>query len=845
MKLVSLSLRQWRSYESCDLEFPDGLIGVRGSNGSGKTTIAEAVGWALFGKLRSGARVGDLKRQDADGQRSLVELVFRLGATVYRVERVVGGSAKLWIGDGDDPETTQTRATNERIVQELGIGWDAFQRTVFARQKDVAALDPGATSENRIRHVERLLGLERYREAATRAGTRKRELESELVGMREQAPDLGALRLELEEAKEAAAGGNPAVAAAIVALEEARGGEAALEDRVEAERERTIVHDRLTAEREAVSSEVEALDTDLESLRERVAERAESAARVAELVETDDALAEASWLRQAWERLNECHGELAALDPADEIDRGEAAERAERRDRLRAELEDLRSQALPALDGLRARVHALEAAAGVPPHEDARDRLERLNNDRDELRDEIAARRAALADDETHLAEVERGGAGVACRMCLRPYGDDYDEILAMHRERLATGREELAALEQRCTQLEAERAEASAVCERARDATQQLERTSGAPTLDGARRVLADAEEAVRSTTARIDELKATLTELDAQVAADVKATSENEAKRARWEVANERFSEAAREIGVATFAETEFRRVVEQHEVASARAVERAELVTTLKATEGLPDELAKLEQRRTSKRERLEAAEAELDELSFDPERLGALRAELQTAKEATLQAREVLGEAKLVAQSSDQTVAERQQRVEEAEAAHAALAAHEQLARQHAVAVTLLREFRAAQHERAWPKLESGAGELLSTTTDGRYADVRLTNDYKLEIVDRGERHGLERYSGGEQDLANLCLRLAIADWVARERDVELGVVVLDEVFGSQDEDRRRRLLEALRSLDNRFNQLMVITHLTDIAELCDHQLSVSLDAPGRSSAQFAD
>lgn len=114
---------------------------------------------------------------------------------------------------------------------------------------------------------------------------------------------------------------------------------------------------------------------------------------------------------------------------------------------------------------------------------------------------------------------------------------------------------------------------------------------------------------------------------------------------------------------------------------------------------------------------------------------------------------------------------------------------------------------------------------------------------MSTDYKLEVIDRGERFGLERYSGGEQDLANLCLRLAIADWVGRERDTELGFVVLDEVFGSQDEDRRQRLLDALRSLGARFHQLILITHVPDIADLCDHQLAVTLAEPGRSVAEI--
>ena len=125
-------------------------------------------------------------------------------------------------------------------------------------------------------------------------------------------------------------------------------------------------------------------------------------------------------------------------------------------------------------------------------------------------------------------------------------------------------------------------------------------------------------------------------------------------------------------------------------------------------------------------------------------------------------------------------------------------------------------------------------EQFASTLLSAATDGRYADIKLSEDYRLGIVDRGEEHELARFSGGEQDLANLCLRLAIADWVSKERDVDLGFVVLDEVFGSQDEERRQRLLGELRALGNRFRQMLVITHLPEIAELCDEQLLVSID-----------
>ena len=132
---------------------------------------------------------------------------------------------------------------------------------------------------------------------------------------------------------------------------------------------------------------------------------------------------------------------------------------------------------------------------------------------------------------------------------------------------------------------------------------------------------------------------------------------------------------------------------------------------------------------------------------------------------------------------------------------------------------------------------------GASTLFNEASEGRYADVRLSEHYRLGIYDRGEPFGIERFSGGEQDLANLCLRLAIADWVARERNVEVGFVILDEVFGSQDEDRRRRLMTGLRLLGVRFHQLLVITHVPEIAELCEHQLEVTRSGSAPSAAAF--
>lgn len=52
MILSRLSLKNFKKYKEFSLEFNDGLVGIIGKNGSGKSTIFEAICFALYGKLK-------------------------------------------------------------------------------------------------------------------------------------------------------------------------------------------------------------------------------------------------------------------------------------------------------------------------------------------------------------------------------------------------------------------------------------------------------------------------------------------------------------------------------------------------------------------------------------------------------------------------------------------------------------------------------------------------------------------------------------------------------------------------------------------------------------------------
>ena len=757
-----------------------------------------------------------------------------------------GGAAKLFIGDAREPETSQTRATNARLIQELDLTWDTFQRTVFARQKDVAALDPGATAEARKRHVERLLGLERFRLAAEKARGRAKDLESELRGLREQAPDVAALRVDLQAAADAAAASDPAVRAAEQRRDALRGEIDGVEAAVETERERSERHRELAREQTRLTTTLAADQAELTARKERLERHDGHVARLAVLERRDDDLEALSVARSRWDQLAESRAELETAVAAFErltFDAAGAGARADELNALRAEQDALTDTPAPDVRGFGDRVTALEAAEGVPSETDARSAFARVEDARDDARGRRLAAREAIARDAAHLAEIEQGGAGTECPACLRAYGDDLPRILARHRERLTAARQDADALDAECARLDTEHATARGLHGRAEQAERLLAQTSGADDLETARAAHERAVAGERGRTARLSELRTAIGTLGPQVAEEARAEREHAALAAVVDGHRERVSRAAAALGVDGYSAPRHEAAIKAHDAADEARRERASLRAAIEAAHDLPGEVARLEDRLGESTARLAEIADELEQLAFETERLPELRERLRVARGDHEQAVEAVHAARILATQRDGLVRELTARVADAETAQALILERERALREHQVAGGLLSDFRSHQNLRAWPRLEEGASALLSEATDGRYADVRLSEDYKLMIYDRGEPYGLERFSGGEQDLANLCLRLAIADWVARERNVEVGFVILDEVFGSQDEERRRRLMGELRSLGNRFHQLLVITHVPEIADLCEHQLEVTLIEPGRSAAAF--
>jgi exonuclease SbcC len=137
----------------------------------------------------------------------------------------------------------------------------------------------------------------------------------------------------------------------------------------------------------------------------------------------------------------------------------------------------------------------------------------------------------------------------------------------------------------------------------------------------------------------------------------------------------------------------------------------------------------------------------------------------------------------------------------------------------------------------------PTLSSHASELFDELTDGKYSQIELDEDYNLLVYDRGLPYTIERFSGGEEDLANLCIRLAISEIITERAGSVFQFIILDEIFGSQDQIRKQNIIKALNSFSSKFRQIFLITHVEDIKHFTEHTITVSEDEIGISTIKI--
>lgn len=127
MQILSIHLKNIKSHRDTELTFAPGINVLSGPNGVGKSTIFEAIGYALFG-VDAQCFVGNVERFISIGaKRGEIVLIFQpTDGSRYRVSRTVGTPSK-WLlakevgGDFEVEEHKDGKETEARLKELLGL----------------------------------------------------------------------------------------------------------------------------------------------------------------------------------------------------------------------------------------------------------------------------------------------------------------------------------------------------------------------------------------------------------------------------------------------------------------------------------------------------------------------------------------------------------------------------------------------------------------------------------------------------------------------------------------------------------------------------------------------------
>lgn len=796
MELHRIRLVNFRQHRDTELVLGAGVTAIIGPNGSGKTTILEAMGWAFYGLKAIRGVKDNIRWTGAPARARLkVEVDFSISGHDYRVVRYLN-KAELYQDGKAAPIADSSTSVTDRMKRLLGMDLDEFFNTHFTRQKELAIMAAMGSAE-RGKFLSRVLGYEKLKTIQDRLAGDRKAVNGGINALEQGLGEHESLEQEYAEAEARLKVCKRTLAAVKKRLGESKKELEAVGPRwtraVEVrEKLQKMSSDKLLAEQKVAEArkEFERIDRELAlamAARHELLTLGPDLAKVgplkSELVALEEDSKRAGFRRTLQGQLEEVDLEIGRLT-----------------DRL-GELEPAETELKKAKAELETTHHELHEAQGA-------EESQRTGWVRD--RQDAETKRESLAVQYRDIAKHQKGLVGLgpegSCPMCNRALGTEFDSVI----ESLKLQLEEIEIngkfFQQRVKQLGDEPGEYVAAAARLKEATLSAEEV--ARKVSRCEALLGEREERGRELRERNKhrgDLKDQFEGLPDSYDAD-----RHDAVRKELELLeplvgsgielNHRAEKAEALVGDAERGE----KVLSERELVVGRLLDRIEEL-------GFDEAAFKVA------REKNEVAEA------------AARRIELElVSTEADVRGAEVALEA------VSAKMRERARRAELLKGLKYKLKLNETLN-------SALKNLRDELNANMRPEISEVASSFLSELTDGRYQELELDDQYRTLVIEDGVAKPV--ISGGEEDIVNLVLRIAISQMVAERSGHPLSLLVLDEVFGSLDEARRQNVLDLLLRLGDRFPQVVLISHIESVRHGADRVVRVSVDE--KTGASFIE
>ena len=820
------------------------LACLSGQNGHGKSALLDAVTWALWGKSR--ARTADELIHAAGAATEMeVEFEFLLGNGCYRVIRKRSRRGRgqtvleLAVRQSDGGEFRALTGNNvgeteRQIEQLLRMSYETFTNSSFILQGRADSFTTRTPGE-RKQVLAEILELSYYDRLEERARERTRQRDEQRRALQQQIADDDA-ELQQEPALRERLG---RLTAELATLDE---GLKLTEVRGEALRERV---GRL----QAGARELREQERRLAEARER-AERQRKliATAVAELTRAEQMVAREPEIEQRHAELQARRGELErlVLVQAEYNRLGQDVARLERvvaqaRGQLEGRRQQLQGQ-LAALDLTPERVAEQERAVATARAEilalEVQEALRgALDTRLTEAREEYASLKSRQQAQAEHLKELrerkELLGSSATCPVCRTSLGaDQHRTVLHQYtREEQVTATQEREAgqrrqeVERLGKSLRGEIEQLGSLPERRKQLQERLSR---------AEQMLARGTELQRQAA----ELRVTVATVETELAESRYARPEQrELQLLRQQLGGLGYDPAVHQAASAAATALAPYEALRQSLVEAKRSLAR-ERATREEAERALVE----WETAARAAEERRAELLVETAELAPAQQELARVEAELREQRLAQGQLNQELGAVRQHLATMEFTA----QRRDERRAEFQRVLIERQLYQDLSLAFGK-KGLQAMLIETAIPELEDEANALLSLMSDGRMqvrfetqraarsGDTIETLD--INISDELGTRAYEMYSGGEAFRVNFAIRIALSKLLARRAGAKLQLLVIDEGFGSQDEQGRERLVDAIKAIQHQFEKILVITHLEDLKDLFPVRIEVVKTAAG--------
>jgi exonuclease SbcC len=129
-------------------------------------------------------------------------------------------------------------------------------------------------------------------------------------------------------------------------------------------------------------------------------------------------------------------------------------------------------------------------------------------------------------------------------------------------------------------------------------------------------------------------------------------------------------------------------------------------------------------------------------------------------------------------------------------------------------------------RASKTKTKWLKTDSKSTAATTLQTGNKLIDT-----LDIEIADAQGTRPYETYSGGEAFRVNFSIRLALARLLAQRSGTALQMLIVDEGFGTQDQEGCDRLISAINAIAPDFACILTITHMPHFKEAFQARIEV--------------